>query len=228
MDPTLLQFFLLLNVFLIGAASALAIKHAYAHFKPEHHDAEKHRAHEQPQGGHLPVAVRQQLLQQSQANFQAVLDRSTAELQHDLQSTATQLNKQLEKIGNRIVADEMKRYESSLDKLRSQAQTTISTAQSSIEKHQAELEAKLTRRQTEMEAQIAQRKAELETALVEEMAAEKQRLIAQIDTRLADAVASFLTETLQHNVDLGAQSTYLTAMLEEHKAELTRGVKDEA
>jgi hypothetical protein len=45
---------------------------------------------------------------------------------------------------------------------------------------------------------------------------------------LADAVASFLIETMQHNVDLGAQSTYLTTMLEEHKTELTKGIIDEA
>jgi hypothetical protein len=33
---------------------------------------------------------------------------------------------------------------------------------------------------------------------------------------------------MQHNVDLGAQSTYLTTMLEEHKTELTKGIIDEA
>jgi len=41
-------------------------------------------------------------------------------------------------------------------------------------------------------------------------------------------VASFLTETLQHNVDLGAQSAYLTAMLEEHKADFAKEVADES
>jgi hypothetical protein len=48
-----------------------------------------------------------------------------------------------------------------------------------------------------------------------------------MDTKLADAVTSFLMETLQHNVDLGAQSAYLTAMLDEHKDELVKGVKHE-
>jgi hypothetical protein len=63
--------------------------------------------------------------------------------------------------------------------------------------------------------------------MVEEVAAERQALIQQMETKLADGVASFLTETLQHNVDLGAQTAYLTAMLEEHKDELTKGLKDE-
>ena len=58
-------------------------------------------------------------------------------------------------------------------------------------------------------------------------AAEKQQLIAQIDTKLADAVTSFLVETLGHNVDLGAQSDYLISVLDEHKAEFTKRVTDE-
>ena len=52
-------------------------------------------------------------------------------------------------------------------------------------------------------------------------------MIQQIDTRLAEAVTSFLIETLQHNVDLGAQSAYLTAQLEEHKADFIKEVADE-
>ena len=60
------------------------------------------------------------------------------------------------------------------------------------------------------------------------MLAEKQRLLQQIDTKLADAVASFLMETLQHNVDLGAQSAYLTAMLEEHKTDFAKELSDES
>ena len=64
--------------------------------------------------------------------------------------------------------------------------------------------------------------------MTEEITNEKEKLIQQIDTRLADAVTSFLIETLGHNVDLGAQNKYLIEMLEEHKPELIKGVKDEA
>ena len=62
---------------------------------------------------------------------------------------------------------------------------------------------------------------------MQELAAEKEQLAKLMDTKLADAVASFLMETLPHNVDLGAQSAYLTSMLEEHKAELVREVAGE-
>ena len=92
----------------------------------------------------------------------------------------------------------------------------LTTAQAGVESHQADLTTKLEQHHAEMEAKLS-----------EEIAAEKQRLIEQIDTKIADTVTSFIIETMQHNVDLGAQGAYLTSMLEEHKAELAKGISDE-
>lgn len=215
MSPTFLQIFLLLNVFLIGALTAVAVRHAYAHFRPAHHDDEK--PHKPAPNTHLPPAVREQLLHAAKANFQVVLERSANQLQRDLDTTTAQLNKQLEKLGTKIIEDETERYHTTLELLRKQAETTINGAQSEVSQHQSDLQEKL-----------AEHQAKIEAELTAKMTAEHERLMQQIDTKLADAVSSFLVETLQHNVDLGAQSSYLTAMLEEHKDELTKGVKDEA
>lgn len=219
MSNILLQSFLMLNIFIMGILVSVAVRHAYAHFRPQQHEeVEKPHSHAQAaQGAHLPLAVKERLLQASQAHFQAVLNRSAAELQQDLKSTAFHLNKQLGKLGTDIISDEIKRYHASIDQLRKQTETTMISAQAEIAIHQADIKSKLAKRQTE-----------LETKMVEDIAAEKQILIQNIDTKLADAVASFLTETLQHNVDLGAQTAYLTSMLEEHKAEIIKGVNDEA
>jgi hypothetical protein len=215
MSPTFLQIFLLINVFLIGALTAVAIRHAYAHFRPTQHEEPK-PVHRPAPTAHLPPAVREQLLKAAQANFQKVLATSAEQLQHDLRATTVQLNKQLERIGTKIINDEATRYHTTLTQLRSNAETTITSAQSEVTKHQAELLATLAEQQVKLEAELTQK-----------MVAEEQRLLQQMDTKLADAVASFLTETLQHNVDLGAQSAYLTAMLDEHKDELVHGVKNE-
>jgi F0F1-type ATP synthase membrane subunit b/b' len=138
-------------------------------------------------------------------------------LQHDLDSTAAQLNKHLEKLGAKIIEDETERYHTTLELLRKQAETTINSAQSDVSQHQTEIQQHLTEYQAKLEAELS-----------EKMNAEHDRLTQQIDTKLADAVTSFLLETLQHNVDLGAQGSYLTAMLEEHKDELTKGMKNDA
>lgn len=314
MSSEYLQIFLLVNVFIIGSLTAVAIQHAYAHFKPNPHETDK--SHQSKHDAQLPAEVRERLLQTSQANFQAVLDRSATDLERYLKVTTERLNRQLEKLGAGIVGDEAQlyhtdfdelrnqaknvigsaqtefaetikgegqRYRAGLDELRRQAETTIGNTQTEIAKtisgesqryhtdfdelrnqaksiisgaqteftetikgeaqrYQASLDAlrnqaettigsaqtNIAKHQTELETKLVELKAELEPKLVKEIAAEKQYLIQQIDTKLADAVASFLVETLQHNVDLGTQSAYLTAMLDEHKAELVKEITDEA
>ena len=213
---TFLQIFLLINILLIGALATVAIQHALAHFRPHSHDLEKpHAAAQQPP--QLPPAVKARLLAAAEHRFQTALEHSADQLERNLQTTTSQLNKQLEKLGSEIINDEMKRYRTSLDELRARTEISIGSAQTEIAQHQDDLKQKL-----------AEHQAQLEAKLTEDVAAEKQRLIQQMDTKLADAVASFLLETLPHNVDLGAQSAYLTAMLDEHKAEITKGVVDEA
>ena len=209
-----LEILLLLNVFFMGALAVVAVRHAYAHFRPQV-PPEKPRPHAQPV--RLSPEARDKLLQAAQTNFQTVLDRSAVELQRDLRLTAAGLDKQLGKLGARIISDEMQRYHTTLGQLRQQAETVMNGAQTEISTHQTDLKAKLIEHQ-----------AQLEAKLTADITAEHQRLTQQIDTKLADAVASFLMETLQHDVDLGAQSAYLTAMLEEHKAELAKGVGDES
>lgn len=212
MNSEFLQPFLLFNVFLIGVIVTVATQHAFAHFRPHPHEAEVH-----PAPVKLPAAVREHLLQDAQDDFQSVLDHSATELQRDLTATASRLNKNLEKLGTEIISDEMKRYRTNIDTLRKQTELAVNTTQAEINKHQSDLKSQFTARQTELEAKLA-----------EEIAAERQFLTQQINTKLSDAVISFLTETMGHDVDLGAQSKYLISMLEEHKAELTKGITDEA
>lgn len=212
MNPTLLQLFLLINVFLIGALTTVAVQHANAHFRP------RSKVEKRPESATgLSPAMRKQILEAAQADFQAVLEKSAVELQRELHGTAVLLNQRIARTGAEVVNYEMERYRAQLADLRKQAETAIGGAQAEITMHQTDLKAKLSEKQATLEAKMA-----------EDIAAEKQRLIQQMDTKLADAVVSFLTETLQHEVDLGAQSRYLISQLEEHKAELSKGAVDEA
>jgi len=213
-SSTFLQIFLLINVFIIGAFTTIALQHAIAHFRPKKRVVEKPHPHASVIN--LPPEIKEQLLHKSQENFQAVLDHTAVELQNDLSNTAIRLNEKLDKLGNKIIDDEMERYHANLDQLRKQAEDTISIAQNDINEHQTDLKTKLTNRQAELEAEM-----------IEKVKAEQQLLVQNMETKLGDAIASFLSETLQHNVDLGAQSAYLTSMLEEHKAEIIKGLSNE-
>ncbi|HET9174510.1 MAG TPA: hypothetical protein VFN56_04510 [Candidatus Saccharimonadales bacterium] len=201
----MLDTFLIIDIFIAGMLTALAVRHAYAHFRPEKHEPD-HSHHSTPTNGHLPPAIRQQLLTDAQVSFHKVVAHSAAEMQKDLESTVHQLNKLLAKTGSEVVTGELTRYRDKLADLEKQAIDTVGTATSELAQQQADLQAKLAA----------------------DISSEKQKLLSLIDTKLADAVASFLLETLSHNIDLGAQLPYLTSQLEEHKAELVRGLVDEA
>ncbi len=202
---TYLLIFLLIDVFLAGVIAATALRHAYAHFRPEEHDLEK--VHKPAmQNGHLPPAVREKLLEEAQANFRAVLNHAAKDLQDDLENTAGQIKKQVGKLGSAAENEELEHYKAIIHTLQDETKADMGN----------------------IDKELAEQKAELKAKFSEDMLAEKQRLLQQIDTKLADAVASFLMETLQHNVDLGAQTAYLTTMLEEHKADFIREVRDEA
>lgn len=201
---TFLQLFLLVDVFLMGALAATALRHAYAHFRPAAHEPEK--LHSPAADGHLPAAVKERLLQASEAQFQAVLEHSASQLQTDLKTVVAQINKNIGQLSTEIVGGELEKYRTELVQLRKQAEADMGGIRTEVAAHRDELKAKLA----------------------QEMAAEKQQLLQQIDTKLADAVGSFLVETLQHNIDLGAQAAYLTSVLEEHKADFSKELADEA
>lgn len=221
----LLQIFLYVNIFAIGALAVLAIQHAHAHFRPDAH--KETQPTPEPEAA-LPQAVKRRLLRAAETQYQTILDRSAADLQHSLQATSIDLTKQLNKLGSEIVHDELQRYKQTIDQLRQKAEEGLGGAQDEITAHQAELKAKLDERHKELEAKLEEQHQQRVADLQARLEAEQQQVISQIDTKLADAVASFLTETLQHEVDLGAQTAYMTAMLEEHKAELVKKVSNEA
>jgi hypothetical protein len=200
---TFLQIILFINVFIMGVLITTAVRHAKAHFRPPPPPKEE------PQpfvtNVTLPAAIKDRLLQASQVEFQTAISHSADRLQQELGSTSEQINNLIRKLVTDIVSSELEHYRAEFTELHKQTVATMGTVKQSIDGHQAELK-----------AQLAQ-----------EMEAEKQRLLKQIDTKLSDAVGSFLIETLGHNVDLGSQSAYLTGMLEEHKAEFMKEVGDE-
>ena len=109
----MLQIFLLVNVFLIGALTAYGIQHAYAHFHP-------HRDEGKPQTPTLSAAAKDRILKKAETNFQMILDHAAGELQYDLKATSDQLSSRLSRVGVDIVETEMKRYKADLEELRKQ------------------------------------------------------------------------------------------------------------
>jgi uncharacterized protein YaaR (DUF327 family) len=197
-EHTLLQAFLVFDIFLAGVVAAEAIRHALAHYRPHKHDAE----HARPDGVHLPPAMREHLMEEAQANFEAVLASTTRDLQKDLAATSEQIKAHVEKLEAEATSKELEHYKAVI----------------------ADLQDKTKTNSEGLDKELTAQKAEMRAKLTAEMEVEKKKLLEAIDSKLADAVASFLSETLQHEVDLGAQGAYLSKMLEEHKTDFAREV----
>lgn len=185
----------------MGVFTPIAVRHAKAHFRPPPEptpEKPKMPTHDTV----LHPAMRARLEQSATQQFQAILQRSASKFQFDLEASSEQIDGLVKRLAGEIVAGEMERYRLELHKLHQQADTDMGNVRREMANHESELK----------------------TKFAQEMEAEKQRLIKQIDTRLGDAVASFLIEVLGHNVDLGSQAEYLVGLLEEHKAEFIKEV----
>lgn len=202
---TFLQIFLVINAFVIGGLLTIAVQHAFAHYRPQKIEEKKVPTAALDRTARLPIEVREQLLADAHKKYQLMLDRAGNELEKDLASTSGMLTDQLKRIGAKIVNDELEQYKGTLRDMHVQADDAINGGRKDIVAYQQEMRAKLAA----------------------EVAVEKERLVGLIDTSLGDAVTSFLIETLQHDVDLGAQAPYLTSMLDAHKDEFKKGLADE-
>lgn len=209
-----MEWFLYINLFIIGVVTTLALQAWRAHRRQK---ATEKRLHLPKKTLSMPNALREQLLDQAWHEFETMLDRSRTELAHDLESTTTRLDKQLNELGTTVIKDELAKTEATVDQLRQSAETTIKA-----------IEADMIKQQQTIGTNLNEYQAKLFGKLGEEAAAAQANLKATLDAKLSDAVASFLVETLRHDVDLGAQMPYLLKTLEEHKAELIAEVTNEA
>ncbi len=196
------EIFLMINALAVGIIATLAVQHAIAHYRPEKID----KRHADDQTPHLTAGMKARLIGEAEDAFRKALDAQKQGFEKDLSSTAGMLTEQLHKIGAKIVNDELEGYKAALKDMHVQADEAINGGRKDIEAYKEEMKLKLA----------------------EELKAEKEKVLAQIDSKLSDAVLSFLLETLQHDVDLGAQTAYLTKMLDEHKDEFKKAVADEA
>src|SRR3990167_10130065 len=105
-DNIFLLIFLIVDVFILGMLAAVAVRHAYAHFRPEHRQSET----QIPAANFdLPPDVKERLAHDSQAQFQSVVRYSAADLQQQLQDSSAQINNLIKKFATDIVENEMQR-----------------------------------------------------------------------------------------------------------------------
>lgn len=248
MGSDLLQLILLVNVFILGVVVALAVRHFMDRGRSYHDQSTSTLTPNLKQ--ELAVAAQKEFrtaLESSGAALKNDMNTTAKELNRLLESFGGDiLNEEmrlfrdnLETIRKKTEAEtgnthgQIAAHQASLEmdlaKRRGELQRQIEEHQAKLEKTltelQSSIESGLASRQSTFEQTLATREKALDANLDAQVAKERQLLIQQIDTKLGDAVGSFLLNTLGANVDLGAQTPYLLQLLESHKDEFKQEVQ---
>ncbi len=147
-------------------------------------------------------AETEDLRKKAKDDIAAVMAKVSEAFGQQLNTTAKKLNAQIEELGDKVVQDELTKYQNALDELRQASIDQLSQVQTSVD----------------------QRRTQLENDLETEVGAEKKQLLAHFESRVGDILSAYLVDVLGNEVDLGAQSHYLLKMLESNKAELTKAI----
>jgi hypothetical protein len=131
-----------------------------------------------------------------------VLVEVTRSFQDDLSKTSKKVNNKVEELTDKVIADELTKYQSAFTELRQASIETLSRIQATIEEESL--------------------KRSADVAVMVE--AEKKKVIESFEKKMGDIVSGYLVEVLGTNVDLGAQRGYLFATLEAHKDELKKAI----
>lgn len=248
MGSDMLQLILLLNVFVLGVVVALAVRHFLDHGKSHHDQSASTLTPNMKQ--ELAAAAQNEFkaaLESSGAALKNDMNTTAKELNRLLETFGGDiLNEEMKLFRDNLetirkkteaetgnthgqIAAHQASLEMDLAKRRGELERQIAEQQAKLEKTLTELqstiESSLASRQTTFAQTLAAREKALDANLDAQVAKERQLLLQQIDTKLGDAVGSFLVSTLGTNVDLGAQTPYLLQLLETHKDDFKQEVQ---
>jgi hypothetical protein len=189
---------------------------------------EKHLAATEEEAERVIVAQSLQLVEQSvTAKLTVVLDEMVAALQRDLTNASKNLTQHVSQVGTQAIDAKLQALEKALSDIEANTTNNLGAKLLEADKTLSQLEVSATASLQQIQALIEKKKQSLETAMGADLNQEKARIMKQFDERLADVVGNYLIEVLGQQVDLGAQSKFLFAQLEAHKAELKQEIDHE-
>lgn len=159
-----------------------------------------------PSPAQLPADQLTKLQQDTQAAFKFAVNDAAQKFHEDLAATSKSLNQLTLKLTTEVVERELEDYRTGLADARAQALGSLAEMQKAVVEKQKALE-------TDLDAEIAKR---------------REFLIAKLDSKLGQAVAAYLVESLGQGVDLGAQKTFLLENLERNKEALKKDLSNDA
>ena len=232
-----MQIFLLVNALILGALLMAAFLFFRAHRLSK---KETEREKLQPL---MPHATWQKIVSDAEKEYNKTIRQATTELQKELRSNTTTLHKKATAISIKIINEEFSRYKNDLAKIHRESADMLQSTSKDIAKQSIDMRNNLITKQNIVELRLNEQQARLEKQLLDQQqnsvarqaaldleidkiaATKQQQRLQQIDTRLNDAVTSFLIENLGADVDLGAQLPHLLNTLEQNKEDIKKELR---
>lgn len=183
-----------------------------------------------------------------QAKLDAEMQQEAAQTEREVQRQHEAYKKRVAELEAQLLEQQAK-LDSELQQESARTQLDLQKQHQAYQKREAELEAQLLEHQKSLESSLAKREealaiteSQLENKLMElqksyvdkqqqmeaklqaDIEARRQALVGKLETELADTLLAFLADALGSDIDLGAQATSLTNLLEAHRDELLKGV----
>lgn len=145
---------------------------------------------------------RDDIKERIEAQLEGVVKKSTKELHMSLANTANEISMKTNDIVAGLVEKEAVAYKNDLESIRSKMLNEAQQLQSSITAQEKKL------------------KDDLQAAIERD----RQAQLDIFEQRLSDIVSSYVVESLDKNVDLGAQMKYIIDSLEANKNEIKKDI----
>lgn len=140
--------------------------------------------------------------EEARQGLDVVVSKASSELESALASTIAGLTTKTEDMAKVTISQEFEKYQISLEALREETIKEFNGLQKQLDERRSDLIA-------QMEAKVQE---------------DREARMDEFNTRLNDVVSSYLIETLDKGVDLGAQAGYVVRMLETHKDDIKQDV----
>lgn len=145
---------------------------------------------------------REELRNRGRLHFEKIIGENAMFLQQDLRMTTSQLNDYMKTEIKKVLEDEFKKYEESIQDAKDVALNSIQKTQNAIE----------------------QQRQILEKQLVDEVTEEKARLLNKFESNMTDIINHYILAAIGNQIDLSDQLEYITGYLNENKQAILEDV----
>lgn len=138
---------------------------------------------------------REELRNRGRLHFENILNENAMFLQQDLRLTTSELNEYMKDEIKKVLKDEFKRYEESINAAKDQAIESIQKTQTAIEEQRQVLEAQL--------------KQQVET--------EKKEMLQKFEASMGEIINHYILEAIGGELDIADQMDFIFSHLETNK-----------